>query len=103
MANLVTVQFDKDTGQFVLGKGHGGGGIPAGFDFVIGYHHVQSVASNTWNIHHNGNTMKIAVSGIFDTTNSWVMPDKVEVIDPDNVIVRFASPMIGTANVVLFL
>jgi hypothetical protein len=104
VANLVQVLYDKDTGRKFLGQENSGGGpLPAGFRQTAGFHFVQTVASNHWHIVHNGHTNRLAYAGVFDTTNVQFMPDRVEVTDANTVDIYFASPVLGTANLVLIL
>jgi hypothetical protein len=69
-----------------------------------GYEYTQNSPALVWNINHNGNTLRATVT-IYDTIASpmtQILPDSVQVIDPNNVRVTFASPQAGIALVILF-
>lgn len=106
MSNLVPVLFDKDTGRKILSSqgfgGGGGAGIPPGFHIVIGYHHVQTTPALVWHIHHNAHTDNIVYTGVFDSGRDMVMPDRIHIVDQNNVDIFFAEAMVGTANLALF-
>lgn len=103
MSNLVTVLFDKDTGNFKLGGSGGLSGPVLGSNFVLGFHHTQSIASNTWEITHNSNSDKIVSVLVFDYYNKSILPNEIEVINQNIVKITFGFPMSGTANLALFL
>jgi len=103
MSNLVSVLFDKDSGSLKLGNSQGGSGPLPNSSMVLGYHHIQATVVNTWTVHHNFNTNKLIVAGVFDVNNKVIIPDEIEMIDTNNVIIRFGAPMSGTANLALFL
>jgi len=68
---------------------------------VFGYEHVQSVDSTTWTIMHNGNTLRASVT-IYDTLYEQIIPERVQVIDANTIVVTFTAAIAGSAMVFLF-
>lgn len=77
-----------------IGTGNSGGQI-------FGYEHTQSVDAITWNIVHNGNTMRAQVT-IYDTNMEQILPERVKIVDLNNITVTFTAPVSGRATVILF-
>ena len=102
--DLVHVQFDKDTGNIVLGntesKPQGGGGKQ--YYGTYGYWWSQSVESDTWVINHGGNTSKL-MAQVCDSNNRVVIPQQIEISSPNTVTIRFGAPMSGSAAITLFI
>ena len=74
MANLIPMQFDKDSGRVVLSHKHqcgGGGNLPPGCLSVCGYVHEQTTAASIWLIEHNRNT-SFFVTQIFNDVGEQI-------------------------------
>ena len=68
---------------------------------VFGFSYIQATPSNSWTITHNGNTIRAQVS-IYDNLLELIIPQSVQIIDANNIIVTFLSPLAGRATVLLF-
>lgn len=79
-----------------------GSGGSNGNPNIIGYEHVQADPSTTWEITHARGTLRVNIS-VWDQTLKSVVPDSIEVVDDNRVIVRFLTPQIGTAELLLFV
>ena len=104
MANFIPIQLDRQTGKkHATRAGLGGIGAPpgTGFSLTWGYTHEQLSPDFTWVIPHNGGSEDLQVQ-IFDTSKELVIPDRVVVIDANNVEIEFTSPMSGKAQLVIF-
>ncbi len=66
-----------------------------------GYEHVQAVANTSWFIGHNGMTMRCQVT-VYDDDWEQIIPDKVKIVDANNILVTFSSPITGRAMVIMF-
>lgn len=71
------------------------------FGTVFGFEYTQTIPSSSWTVAHNGNTLRATVS-VYDTTNEQVIPEQVQIIDANNVLVTFGTPLAGIALVILF-
>jgi hypothetical protein len=76
----------------------GGGGISSD---VRGYSYIQATPATSWTVNHNGNTLR-ATATIYDSTNEQVIPEQVQIIDANNVLITFSSALAGTALIILF-
>lgn len=65
---------------------------------ITAYTHNQSSEALTWTIDHGMNTTSVQVQ-IFDTNNRVIIPDEIEVLDPDSVSVTFGTLFAGRAVV----
>jgi len=65
---------------------------------ITAYTHSQNTDSATWTINHGMNTTSINVQ-VYDTNNRAVIPDNVEVLNPDSVQVTFSTAIQGRAVV----
>jgi len=97
MANLVPINIDKDTGKLVAKEVAGGTSAFA----AVGYLHIQTISSLTWNISHNVGTTNVHVQ-IFDTSSNLVIPDQVHIIDINTIEVKFGASATGKAHIILF-
>jgi hypothetical protein len=66
---------------------------------VTAYTHNQSTSSTIWTVTHNSSYMKFSYS-LFDTEGFEVIPDEVEIVDENNIVIRLATPMAGHATFV---
>lgn len=57
------------------------------------------IAADTWTIEHNLNSENVIVQ-IFDNTKSVVIPNSIQIISDDVVVVTFSTPITGTARVI---
>lgn len=57
------------------------------------------IAASTWTIEHNLNSENVIVQ-IFDDTKSVVIPNSIQIIDADTVVVTFSTAITGTARVI---
>ena len=62
------------------------------------YTHVQSSASDTWNVAHNLASVPVNYI-VLDNSNVEVIPDTFTVNDGDSVTITFAFPQAGTADI----
>lgn len=76
----------------------GGGGGTSG---VRGFEYTQPTPSASWTVNHNGNTTR-ATATVYDSTNEQVIPEQVQIIDANNVLITFASAISGIALIILF-
>lgn len=100
MANLVRLNFDKDTGKIVAGGNVGsspGGPVTTSDGFL----HIQDVASNLWTIQHFAGTDLLLIQ-VFDSANNLVIPDNIELVDINTVEVTLSTSITGTARIVFF-
>lgn len=68
---------------------------------LVGYEHIQTYNSATWNIVHNKNSMRSQVT-IYDEDMEQILPEQVKIIDVNNILVSFSTPISGKAMVILF-
>jgi hypothetical protein len=98
MSNLVPLHVDKETGKIVASD-KALGNIPIGGAY--GYYYLQTVASDTWTIVHNGGTMH-TICQIYDTNNELVLSDTVRIVDINTIEVLFGAPQDGFAYIIMF-
>lgn len=67
----------------------------------FGYQHLQDTPSQTWIIVHGRGTLRVSVT-VYDSSYQQIIPEEVHVIDANTVRVSFASPMDGSALVLMF-
>jgi len=65
---------------------------------ITAYTHVQNSAGTTWNVSHGLNTTSINVQ-VYDNFSKSILPDDIEIIDPNNVTITFAGAITGRAVV----
>ena len=101
--NLIPILLDKATGKYVASKAGFTGGSNGGGSGAknVGYRHEQLVADTIWTISHN-KLSEFFVCQIFDATGEEIATEKTEVHDINTIIVTFASPQDGFANVIFF-
>lgn len=58
------------------------------------YIHLQSFASNTWAIAHNGESTDYVVC-VYDADGSVIIPDSVDVVDSNNIVVTLGASVTG--------
>lgn len=63
------------------------------------YYHMEHNANTTWTIVHNLHSGTPIVQA-FDNTNKTIIPDGIEIIDRDTVVITFGVAMSGRAVVV---
>ena len=63
------------------------------------YTHDQSVSSDTWTVNHNLNTTSINVQ-VYGTNNKLLIPDEVEILNPNQISITFSDSIQGKAVVV---
>ncbi len=98
--NLTNVFFDKTSGEFILRDVD----VVDDTHPLIGFVHLQPVASTLWTVVHNLNTEDISgVHVIDDGTNLQVFPDQIVVVDVNTIEISFTAMMSGKATLVLFL
>lgn len=74
-----------------------GGG--AGPGSTTGSTYVNGVSSSTWNINHGLGSANVHVQ-IYDTSNLFLLPDSITVVDANNVTVTFGSNQDGRAVII---
>jgi hypothetical protein len=103
MANLIPLHLDKDTGRLVakdiVGGGGGGETLPAGLYRTYGYVYTEAFASNIWNITHNFGYDK-AIVQIYDTNGEPILPDNIDIVDENQIIVNFTALQEGHAHII---
>lgn len=70
-------------------------GVVRGFEFV------QQVPATVWSIMHGANTNRVQVQ-VWNSDNEVVFSDTIKIIDSNNVIVTFNTPITGRAILMLF-
>lgn len=60
------------------------------------YIHVQSFASNVWNVAHNGDSLDYVVS-VFDSNGSLILVDEIDQVDSNNVTITLGTAITGKA------
>lgn len=63
------------------------------------YTHDQTVNSDTWTVNHNLNTTSVNVQ-VYGTNNKLLIPDEVEILNPNQISITFSDSMQGKAVVV---
>lgn len=68
----------------------------------ISFVHTQSVASNTWVIAHNLNTLNVTYSFkiLIDTVLTPVMPNALVITDANTITVTFGASYTGSATII---
>lgn len=61
--------------------------------------HTQNILSTTWNINHGLNSENFVVT-FFDGDNNYILPQQLEIVDSNNAIATFSSPVLGRAILV---
>lgn len=66
------------------------------------YKHVQGAASTTWNINHNMNESVVIVDCWTNDggVDRVIHPSSVEIVDSNNITVKFSQAYAGEATVV---
>ena len=67
---------------------------------TAGYEHTQNVASQTWTISHNSDTMRAHVT-LYDENWEQIIPEKIKITDRNTITVTLNEPMAGKAMVYL--
>lgn len=62
------------------------------------YTHNQNAASKTWTVNHSLNTTSVQVQ-VFDSSNRVVIPDEIQIVDANTVVVTVNTDAIGRAVV----
>lgn len=96
MANLVPLHIDKQTGKIVAKGGAGGPNFA-----TKGFLYEQILPSDTWIIPHNCDSDQL-IAQVYDNTGMFVLPDEIEIVDTNTVIIRFTSPQEGTGHIAFF-
>lgn len=65
------------------------------------YEHVQAVASDTWTITHNLNSLRVQIT-LWGDDNRVFLGDELELMDMDTIQATFSSPCTGRAILVAF-
>lgn len=63
---------------------------------ITAYTHTQTNASSTWSITHNLNTVSIHTQ-VFDANNRIFIPDDIQVIDSNHVVITLSAASTGRA------
>lgn len=67
---------------------------------VYGYSFMQVTPILVWNIAHNGGSENIHAQ-IFTPTKEVLLPDKINVIDSNNISIEFLTPQAGKAQILI--
>lgn len=79
-----------------------GGGTPVWVPLtreIETYVHTQAVSASTWNVQHDLSAGTVSVQ-VYDDTSKTVIPDRIEIIDSDNIQIGFGSSVTGRAIVI---
>ena len=68
---------------------------------VRGFEHSQRIASTTWVVSHNQRTKRVHMT-VWDEHDEQLLPDSVTIFDANTVVVRFGTPIVGRAILMLF-
>lgn len=82
----------------ISGDGAGGISVPTP---IYAYEHIQQVESDSWNIHHLKGSKRVQIS-LWDEEDEAVWSHSTKIIDNDNVLVKFNSPIKGRAILMIF-
>jgi hypothetical protein len=102
MANLIPLTLDKDSGRLVAKDiiGTGSGPIvPVGTFAAYGYIFIEMFAATTWNIVHNLGYDKALVQ-IYDTNGEFILPNSIDIVDGNQIVVNFGSSQDGYAHII---
>ena len=99
MANLVPLHIDKDTGKIVARKSSTGTGTGTGT--ASGFLFTQLAPITTWVITHNKDSKKL-ITQIYDLSGNMILPENVQIVDSNTVIVTFNVPQAGTGHLLFF-
>ena len=80
--------------QGVVVPGLGGGDV-----VPKNYIHIQSVASDTWNINH-GLASDDYIAFVVDSAGKQIIPDNIDRVDANNITVELNTPIIGRAVII---
>ncbi len=69
---------------------------PAGAQRAWGYVHQQPTSSDTWTIVHNLGTEDV-LTQVFNVSGFQFLPDEIEIVDSNTVVVTFGATMPGKA------
>lgn len=100
MSNLVPLYIDKNTGSIIGTFDPSITPSPVQAR-VFGFQHIQTTASDFWVITHNKSTTAFTYQ-IFTDDMEPVLPDDVEIMNQNQIKIKFTAPMTGTANLILF-
>lgn len=66
------------------------------FDYTTTVSYTQTVPYNEWSVSHGMNSTKFIIK-ILNNENNEIYPDKVNIIDLDNILITFTENLTGTA------
>lgn len=66
---------------------------------ITAYEHIQNTNSTVWTVNHNLNTQNISVT-VFDSSNRVVIPDEIEVVSDNQVVISVTKAATGKASVI---
>ena len=78
------------------------GGLPVWVPMtreITAFTHNQSGAAATWTINHGLNTTSVQTQ-VFNENGQVIIPDEINVLDPDNVQVKLGTAAVGKAVVI---
>jgi len=97
--NLVPLYIDKVSGDIVASKNPNSGN--PGNPHNSGYEHIQLTPIVTWVIPHNADSKRL-ICQIYDDGDMFILPDDIQIVDENLVIVSFGVAMAGSAKIVFF-
>lgn len=68
---------------------------------VFGFRYTQATPSAAWTIIHGGNTQNVQIS-VWDMDNNIIIPDAINIMNNNTVVILFGTAMIGRAILMLF-
>lgn len=75
------------------------GWVACSANAAAGYIYTQSVASDTWNVTHSLGQRNVSIT-VYGSDNKVIMPEDVETVDEDSLIITFTEAITGTAVIV---
>lgn len=67
----------------------------------LGYEHTQATASTIWTITHNRNSKRVQAT-IYDDQYEQIIPERVKIINSNEISISFTAPVSGSAILLTF-
>jgi hypothetical protein len=109
--NAITLTMDIDSGALYTAQPYDSlfnntDGLPGDSsnpsDKLAGFSYRQLTPKLKWEMPHNLNSSDVFVQ-CYNQDNNYIIPNSVQVVDNNNVVITFTEPMKGTAQLVVFL
>jgi hypothetical protein len=99
--NIIPLAINSTTGRLVAVEGNTGTGGGTGGGTATGFTHTQLIPSTTWNVIHNKNTPNLHTQ-VQDNTGSKIIPEKIQIVDGNTVVILFNTPVSGKAKIIFY-